>query len=55
MKISFRHLAILLVVGSTLMLAFGCAQKDDIVQPKLRASITLEPKQLPTLDTLYTY
>ena len=55
MRISFRHLAILLAVGSTLLLAFGCAQKDDIVQPKLKASITLEPKQLPTLDTLYTY
>ena len=55
MNISVRHLLFLLVVTGILLITFGCSQKDDVVQPKKMATITLQPNQLPTLDTLYAY
>lgn len=55
MNISVRHLLFLLVVTGVLLITFGCSQKDDVIQPKKMATITLQPFQLPTLDTLYAY
>lgn len=55
MNISVRHLLFLLVVTGILLITFGCSQKDDVIQPKKMATITLQPSQLPTLDTLYAY
>lgn len=55
MNISVRHLLFLLAVSGFLLVAVGCSQKDDVVQPKQMATIILEPSQLPTLDTLYAY
>jgi len=45
----------MLIFGAALIMAFGCTQHDDIVKPQNRASITLRPLNLPTLDTLYAY
>jgi len=55
MKTSFRHLVILILSGVALMFIFGCSQKDDIVQPKQYAQITLKPTNLPTLSNDYVY
>lgn len=55
MNFSLRHLVIILIFGAALIMAFGCTQHDDIVKPQNRASITLRPLNLPTLDTLYAY
>jgi hypothetical protein len=55
MKFSLRHLVIILIFGAALIMAFGCTQHDDIVKPQNRASITIRPLNLPTLDTLYAY
>ena len=53
MIVRFRYLLVSLVVGGAMLIAFGCSQKDDIIQPQSLASITLRPQNLPTLDTAY--
>ncbi|MCP4566414.1 MAG: hypothetical protein GY841_02405 [FCB group bacterium] len=56
MRIRFRYLLISLVLGGVFLIAFGCSQHDDVVQPQEMASITLRPQNLPNLDTaLYVY
>jgi hypothetical protein len=55
MRITLRHLLILFAFGGALLMAFGCSQHDDIMQPQNHASITLRPHNLPSLDTIYAY
>ena len=53
MRIRFRYLLVSLIVGGALLIAYGCSQHDDVVQPQEMATITLRPQNLPTLDTAY--
>lgn len=55
MNFSARFVLLSLVISFGLILAIGCARKDDVVQPQVSSTITLDPKYLPELDTLYTY
>lgn len=53
---NFRYFLITLVIVGGLILAIGCAQTDDIIQSQEKATLTLSPQNLPTLDTsLYVY
>lgn len=38
-----------------LAVVFGCSQKEDVLKPQERASLTLRPSFLPELDSIYTY
>ncbi len=38
-----------------LFVVFGCSQKDDVVKPQDKASLTLRPQYLPELEDIYTY
>ncbi|MEZ5359173.1 MAG: hypothetical protein R3F48_10130 [Candidatus Zixiibacteriota bacterium] len=48
-----------LFVFATLILllvaVFGCSQKDDVLKPQNKASLTLRPSYLPELEAMYTY
>jgi hypothetical protein len=55
MKLTVRSLAALILGGCCLLVGMSCTQNEDVVQPQMKATITLEPEYLPQLDTLYTY
>lgn len=51
---TWRLIGILLIVG--LMAFSGCGQHNNVVKSQSKATITLKPKNLPTLDSsLYIY
>jgi hypothetical protein len=55
MNFSARNVLLTLVIFCGLILAIGCTRKDDVVDPLVSSTITLNPKYLPELDTLYAY
>lgn len=55
MKFSMRNVLLPLMVFGGLFLAIGCTQSDDIVQPQVSTTITLDPEYLPELENIYVY
>ncbi len=55
MNLNSRRLLTLVAISGVLFITFGCSQHDDVIQPLTRASITLRPHNLPSLDAQYAY
>jgi len=55
MKFSLSKVWFPFLFGGLLLLAFGCTQQEDVVQPLSSSTITLNPHYLPELDSIYVY
>ncbi len=55
MKSYLGNALVLAVICGGLVVFSGCTQNDDVIQPLLNTTVTLDPELLPDLDPMYVY
>ncbi|MCK5126767.1 MAG: hypothetical protein KAR42_10975 [candidate division Zixibacteria bacterium] len=55
MRLSSRNVFLLAMLLVLVLAVFGCTQKDDVVKPQNKATLTLHPTYLPELESIYNY
>ncbi|MCK5125451.1 MAG: hypothetical protein KAR42_04285 [candidate division Zixibacteria bacterium] len=55
MRLSSRNVCLLAMLLMLVLAVFGCTQKDDVLKPQNKATLTLRPTYLPELESIYNY